>query len=64
MELLEGEDHRPHRSGPIPVDDALAIAKQIAGALEAAREESIHRYLKPANIKLQADGTVCRPTVR
>ena len=45
--------------GPIPVDEALPIAKQIAEALEAAHEAGvIHRDLKPANIKLKPDGTV------
>ena len=60
MELVEGEtlaDRIAH--GPIPVDEALAIAKQIAEALEAAHEKGIiHRDLKPANIKLRPDGTV------
>jgi Tol biopolymer transport system component len=60
MELVEGEDlsQRIDR-GPIPLDDALTIATQIAEALEAAHEQGIvHRDLKPANIKLRADGTV------
>jgi serine/threonine-protein kinase len=45
--------------GPIPLDEALPIAKQIAEALEAAHEHGIiHRDLKPANIKLTPDGAV------
>ena len=57
MELVEGED-LSHRiaHGAIPVDEALAIATQIAEALEAAHEQGIiHRDLKPANIKVRAD---------
>jgi hypothetical protein len=60
MELVEGEDLSARIArGPIPLDEALSIAKQIAGALEAAHEQAIvHRDLKPANVKVRADGTV------
>jgi serine/threonine protein kinase/Tol biopolymer transport system component len=60
MELVEGEDlsERINR-GPVPVEDAIPIALQIAEALEAAHEQGIvHRDLKPANIKITADGAV------
>ena len=60
MELVEGED-LAHRiaQGPIPIDDSLSIAKQIAEALEAAHDQGIiHRDLKPANIKVTPDGVV------
>ena len=60
LELVEGETLADRIArGPIPVDEALPIAKQIAEALEAAHEHGIiHRDLKPANIKLRPDGTV------
>jgi Tol biopolymer transport system component len=60
LELVDGEslDKRIAR-GPIPIDEALGIAKQIAEALEAAHEKGIiHRDLKPANIALTQDGNV------
>ena len=60
MELVEGEDLSALIArGPLPVGDALPIARQIAEALEAAHEAGIvHRDLKPANIKVREDGTV------
>jgi serine/threonine protein kinase len=60
MELVEGEELAARIArGPIPLDDALPIARQIADALEAAHEQGIvHRDLKPANIKVRPDGTV------
>src|SRR6476659_7900718 len=60
MELVDGEDLSQRISrGPIPIDEALPIAKQIAEALEAAHEQGIiHRDLKPANVKVRPDGMV------
>jgi len=60
MEIVEGPTLADRiATGPIPPDDALAIAKQIADALEAAHEQAIiHRDLKPANIKVREDGMV------
>ena len=60
MELVEGDDLSARIArGPIPLDEALPIARQIAEALEAAHDAGIiHRDLKPANIKLRADGSV------
>ena len=60
MELVEGETLADRIArGPIPLDEALPIAKQIAEALEAAHEQGIiHRDLKPGNVKVRPDGTV------
>jgi serine/threonine-protein kinase len=60
MELVEGPTLADRiEVGALPVDEALAIAKQIAAALEAAHEQGItHRDLKPANVKVRPDGTV------
>ena len=60
MELAGGEDLSAIIArGPLPLADALAIARQIADALEAAHEQGIvHRDLKPANVKVNTDGTV------
>ncbi len=60
MELVEGETLADlFTRGPVPTDQALPIARQIADALEAAHDAGIiHRDLKPANIKVRPDGTV------
>ncbi len=65
MELVEGPtlaerlEQAGGRPGRIPIPEALAIAKQIAEALEYAHEKGvIHRDLKPANIKVRPDGVV------
>ena len=60
LELVEGVTLAERiASGPLPVREALALAHQIAGALEAAHEKGIvHRDLKPANIKVTPAGVV------
>src|SRR3982074_900201 len=60
MELVEGPTLAERIGGqPIPLEDSLPIAKQIADGLEYAHERGIiHRDLKPANVKLTADGNV------
>ena len=60
MEMVEGEDLSARlRRGALPVDETIAIARQIAEGLEEAHEHGIvHRDLKPANIKLTPDGKV------
>jgi eukaryotic-like serine/threonine-protein kinase len=60
LELVEGETLADQiKRGPIPVEESLKLALQIAEALEAAHEKSvIHRDLKPANIKVTPEGKV------
>ncbi len=60
MELIDGPTLADRiEQSPIPIDEALAIARQIVEALEAAHGAGIvHRDLKPANIKLRPDGVV------
>ena len=60
LELVEGPTLAERlEQGPIPLDEVLSIARQIALALQAAHEAGvIHRDLKPANVKVREDGTV------
>src|SRR5574338_1397917 len=61
LELVEGDtlDVRLQQQGPLPAIEALTIAMQIAGALDAAHARGItHRDIKPSNVKLTPNGTV------
>src|SRR5437867_3860508 len=60
MELIEGPTLADRlQQGPVPIEEALGIAKQIAEALEAAHEKGVvHRDLKPGNVKIKPDGIV------
>ena len=60
LELVEGPTLAERlQRGPLPISEALTIARQIADALEAAHERSVvHRDLNPRNIKVKPDGTV------
>jgi eukaryotic-like serine/threonine-protein kinase len=60
MELVDGDDLSAIiAQGPMPLAEALPIARQVAEALEAAHDSGVvHRDLKPSNIKVRADGTV------
>src|ERR1043165_9213790 len=59
LEFIEGKTLAETLDGPVPVPDALSIARQIAEALEAAHERGIiHRDLKPGNVMVTPDGVV------
>ena len=60
LELVPGEDLAERlKRGPLPVDEALDVARQVAEALEEAHERGVvHRDLKPGNVKLTPDGKV------
>jgi Tol biopolymer transport system component/tRNA A-37 threonylcarbamoyl transferase component Bud32 len=60
LELVEGQTLAERlAAGPLPIPEVLAVARQIAGALESAHDKGIiHRDLKPSNIKIRPDGTV------
>ncbi len=60
MELVEGQTLAQRlESGPLPLEESLAMARQIADALEEAHEKGIvHRDLKPANVNVMVDGKI------
>jgi serine/threonine-protein kinase len=60
MELVDGPTLATRiADGPLPLEEALGIARQVAAALEAAHDQGVvHRDLKPANVKVKEDGTV------
>src|SRR5262245_48688198 len=60
MEFVEGQTLSDRiKEGPIPLEESLKLAHQIADALENAHEKNItHRDLKPGNIMIRPDGTV------
>ena len=60
MEVVEGPTLADRlANGPLPLEEALSVARQIAEALASAHEQGVvHRDLKPSNIKVRSDGTV------
>ncbi len=60
LELVEGETLAERiADGPLPVEEALEVCRQIAEGVEAAHEKGvIHRDLKPANVKITPEGKV------